>query len=277
MGSSLLIGKTSEIIRRIEQAVIAAGCECERVDGDASAIRRLRRESFDVLITDPETTIDEDLALLDEVRDVSPGVLAMVLAPITTPEDVIAALRARVFVCLSAPHDPKQIAHFAARAAADKDWRIDIEVLSAQPEWVSLRVNCRLLTAERVVSFLDQLHSEVPGSLREDIMSAFREVLLSAMASSKAFNHFKVVEVSAVRTQRTLVFHVRDMVSPYHRYTLAHAAVADAQLVRTMDKLDSKRSAIRPAQFANLLSQRIVDELICSELGNDVLLIKHTA
>jgi len=178
---------------------------------------------------------------------------------------------------LSAPHDPKQIAHFAARAAADKDWRIDIEVLSAQPEWVSLRVNCRLLTAERVVSFLDQLHSEVPGSLREDIMSAFREVLLSAMASSKAFNQFKVVEVSAVRTQRTLVFHVRDMVSPYHRYTLAHAAVADPQPVLRMDKLDSKQSAIRPAQFANLLSQRIVDELICSELGNDVLLIKHTA
>jgi hypothetical protein len=277
MGRSLLIGKTSEIIRSIEQAVVAAGCGCERVDGDASAIRRLRREPFDVVITDPETTIDEDLALLDEVRDVSPGVLAMVLAPITTPEDVIAALRARVFVCLSAPHDPKQIAHFAARAAADKDWRIDIEVLSAQPEWVSLRVNCRLLTAERVVSFLNQLHSEVPGSLREDIMSAFREVLLSAMASSKAFNQFKVVEVSAVRTQRTLVFHVRDMVSAYHRYTLAHAAVADAQTVRMMDKLDSKQSAIRHAPYATLLNQRIVDELICSEFGNDVLLIKHTA
>jgi hypothetical protein len=26
-----------------------------------------------------------------------------------------------------------------------------------------------------------------------------------------------------------------------------------------------------------LLNQRIVDELICSEFGNDVLLIKHTA
>jgi ActR/RegA family two-component response regulator len=277
MGRSLLIGKPSETIRSIAHAVTAAGGACERVDGDASAIRRLRREQFDVVITDPETTIDEDLALLDEVRDLSPGVKAIVLAPITTPEEVIAALRARVFVCLSAPHDPQQIALFAARAAADADWRMDIEVLSAQPEWVSLRVNCRALTADRVLSFLDELHSEVPHDLRQDLMAAFREVLLSAMATSKAFNEFKVVEVSAVRTQRTLVFHVRDMVSPYHRRARAHDAAAGVQTTSVMDKSDANQPAIVQAPYASLLTQHIVDELIWSELGNDILLIKHTS
>src|SRR5208283_3723237 len=121
--------------------------------GGAVAIRLLRQQAFDVVITDPETTIDEGLALSEEMRDIRPGMKAILLAPSSTPEEVIAALRARVFLCFSAPFDAYEIASFACRAATDSDWRTEIEVLSAQPDWVSLRANCHILTAERVVTF----------------------------------------------------------------------------------------------------------------------------
>jgi hypothetical protein len=94
-------------------------------------------------------------------------VKAIVLAPSTTPSEVIAALRARVFVCISAPFDAEQIAGLACKAAGDSDWRTDIEVLSAHPDWVSLRANCRMLTAERVVTFLRELHSKVADPARK--------------------------------------------------------------------------------------------------------------
>ena len=35
--------------------------------------------------------------------------------------------------------------------------RDDIQVLSARPGWVSVRVNCRLLTAERLMTFAKEL------------------------------------------------------------------------------------------------------------------------
>jgi anti-sigma regulatory factor (Ser/Thr protein kinase) len=244
---------------------------------NAGAIRRLRRHSFDVLVTDPETTIEEDLELIEELRDVRPGAKAIMLAPSTTPAEVIAALRARVFVCLSAPFEPDQIAQFVHQAAAESDWRIDIEVLSAQPQWVSLRANCRLLTAERVVTFLGELHSQVSGADRDSLMLAFREILLNAMEHGAAFNQQKVVEISAVRTERTVVFYVRDPGAGFRREKLAHAAIANPDSSPTAHIERREELGMRPGGYGILLAQGVVNELIYSEIGNEVLLIKHTA
>jgi ActR/RegA family two-component response regulator len=272
MSSTLLIGRPSDETRALTDALMAAGCPCERVDGDAAALRRLRHQPFEVVITDPETTIDEDLALLDEVLAVRPDVKPILLAPVATPVEVIAALRARVYVCLTAPYDAAQIAELVSRSKNDDDWRIHIEVLSARPEWVALRASCRTLTAERIVSFLDELHSQVPEALRHDMMQGFRQVLLTSMEISRTANDFKVVDVSAVRTDRTLVFYVRDAMSVFQIRSFAYATAAGSTPPPYPVQLGTKL-----AQYATLLADGVVDECISSELGNEVLLIKHTA
>ena len=276
MSIVLLIGKETDTVRSIAQALAASDCHCERASGGAVAIRRLRQQSFDVVITDPESTIDEGLALVEEMRDIRPGMKAILLAHSSTPEDVIAALRARVYVCFSAPFEFHEIADFACRAATDSDWRTEIEILSAQPDWVSLRANCRILTAERVVTFLGELRSELPEATHNNVMLAFREILLNAMEHGGAFNRHKVVEVSAVHTERTIVFYVRDPGIGFRREALAHAAAGEA----TDPAAHLKRRAemgLRPGGFGILLAQGVVDELIYSEAGNEVLMIKHTA
>ncbi len=277
MSKVLVIGNDSEITRSIFEALAKKQCPSERAHGGADAIRRLRHQPFDVLITCPETTIEEDLALIEEVREIRPGVKSIILAPHTTPEEVIAALRARVFVCMGAPFDAGDIANFAADAVSDADWRTDIEVLSAQPHWVSLRANCRLLTAERLVSFLRELCSELPENTRNDVMLAFREILLNAMEHGAAFNRHKVVEVSAVRTARTIVFYVRDPGSGFRRDAIAHAAVSNAPGDPAAHIEHRDELGMRPGGYGILLAQGIVNELMYSEVGNEVLLIKHTA
>jgi anti-sigma regulatory factor (Ser/Thr protein kinase)/ActR/RegA family two-component response regulator len=275
MNSVLLIGKETDTIGSIAQALAAIDCRCERSSGGAGAIRRLRQQSFDVVITDPETTIDEGLALIEEMRDIRPGMKAILLAHSSTPQEVIAALRARVFVCFSAPFDVNEIAGFACRATTDSDWRTEIEVLSAQPDWVSLRANCHMLTAERVVTFLGELRSELPEPAHDDVMLAFREILLNAMEHGGAFNRHKVVEVSAVRTERTIVFYVRDPGIGFRRDGLAHAA-GDESADAAGHLKRRAEMGMRPGGFGILLAQGVVDELIYSEAGNEVLLIKHT-
>ncbi len=276
MSSVLLIGHESATVESIAQALSARGCECDQASGGAGALRRLRKQSYDVVITDPDTTIDEDLALIEEMREVRPGVKMLLLAPSSTPEEVIGALRARVFVCITAPFDGEQIADFAIQAGCDSEWRTEIEVLSAQRDWLSLRANCRMLTAERVVTFLGELHSELPDAVHEDMMMAFREILLNAMEHGAGFNRHKVVEVSAVRTQRTLVFYVRDPGPGFRREGLAHAAVGNAAGDPAAHLHRREELGMRPGGFGMLLAQGIFDELIYSELGNEVLLIKHT-
>lgn len=70
MSNVLLIGKDSETTRSIMQALADKDCSSECAAGGADAIHRLRRQSFDVLITDPETTIEEDLALIEEMHEI---------------------------------------------------------------------------------------------------------------------------------------------------------------------------------------------------------------
>lgn len=72
-----------------------------------------------MVITNPDSTVEEDLALLGEMRTIRPGVKSIVLARQSTADEVIAALRARVFACFTPPFDPREIANLAHSAASD--------------------------------------------------------------------------------------------------------------------------------------------------------------
>jgi anti-sigma regulatory factor (Ser/Thr protein kinase)/CheY-like chemotaxis protein len=275
MRKVLLIGGETEVNRSIAQALSGNGCMFAFAAGGATAIRRLRAQSYDVVITDPLTSIDEDLALLEEMRVIRPGVRTIILAPYTAPEDVIAALRARVFACFGFPFDIASIAEMACLADVDAEWRNDIEVLSAHRDWVSLRVNCRLLTAERLITFMSELRKELPAPSHEELLMAFREILLNAMEHGGGLDPHKVVEVAAVRTGRAVVFYVRDPGPGFGRDSIPHAAVSNPGEDPTAHLAHRAAEGMRPGGFGILLARGIVNELIYSEVGNEVLLIKH--
>ena len=63
-----------------------AGCTFDDALGEAQALRRLRRHAYDLVITSPISSVGEDLALLEELRGVRPGVKTIVLARSATPD-----------------------------------------------------------------------------------------------------------------------------------------------------------------------------------------------
>src|SRR5262245_58133558 len=92
----LLIAAGPEVKQWMKASALA-DCSVDEAAGSADALGRLRRRSYDAVITSPCTSVAEDLALLEEMRHLRPGVKTILLSPRTTPEDVIAALRAHVF------------------------------------------------------------------------------------------------------------------------------------------------------------------------------------
>jgi anti-sigma regulatory factor (Ser/Thr protein kinase)/CheY-like chemotaxis protein len=245
----------------------------ETAAGTVDALRRLRRQSYDVLLTSPATSIEEDLALVEEARTVRPAVRPIVLAGRAAPQSVIAAMRARVVAVFTQPFDADAIADMVRRAAEAGPWHDGIEVLSAQPDWVAVRLDCSLLTVERILRYVSELRSDVPGADREGLLVAYREVLLNAMEHGAATNPDGLVEVAAVRTERAIVFYVKDpgpgFDPPASPGTAEHEATA-AELLR-------REAAGRPTGgFGLLVARTIVDEMIYSEHANEVLLIKHT-
>lgn len=275
MSRVLVIGSHIQVSREIGDALSAADFPMEYSVGHADTLQRLRMRSFGVVITSPDSDVDEDLALLEEMRAIRPGVKCIVLARQSTPDEVIAALRARVFACFTPPFSVGEITNLACRAASDSQWQDDIQVLSAKPGWVSVRVNCRLITAERLLTFAKELSAQLPEDTREEMMVALREILLNAMEHGAAFNPEQVVEITGVRTARALVFYVRDPGAGFRPESLTHAAVANPSHDPAAHILQREEQGMRPGGYGLLLAVGTVDELIYSAIGNEVLLIKY--
>jgi anti-sigma regulatory factor (Ser/Thr protein kinase) len=156
------------------------------------------------------------------------------------------------------------------------DWRHSIEVLSARRDCISLRVTCHQVTADRLVHFMGEMRRDIPEGQRDELLIAFREMLFNAMEHGAGFDPEKVVEVTAVRTERAIVYHFRDPGGGFQRDMLAQAATpgSDNPLAH-MPYRDAQ--GMRPGGFGILIASQLVDELIYNEAGNEVLLVKHTS
>ena len=263
VGRVLLIGRHSVMTDKLVELIDSQN-PLDFAAGSADALRRLRSVPYEMVITDPDTRIEEDLALLEEIRLVRPGVRAIVLAPTGTPEEIIAALRARVYLCKCAPFDAEDIADYVIRGMSGVSAMMGIEVLSAHRDWISVRIDCHVLTAERLISYLEELQAELPAVPRQELMTAFREVLLDSVAQCAQCHPARVLDVAAVRTVRAIVFYLHDpgMTLPLD------AASSDASTGRA--------NMPGPNEYQSLIARGIVDELIVSETGQELLLIKHT-
>lgn len=271
----LVISREAADLSWLRNAPSLRGSEVESVESEADALRLLRQRDFDVVLTDPGTSVEEDLVLVKELRGLRPKLRIIVLAPEATNHELIAALRAHVFACFSAPYDTNEVVAMLARALAETDWKDGIEVLSARPDWISLRVASRKLTAERLVRLMDELKSDLPDPEREALITAFREILLNAMEHGAGFNPDLVVEVSAVRSQHAIVYYFRDPGPGFDREDLPHAAVSNAPDNPIAHMAYREEHGLRAGGFGMLLTKQLVDELIYNERGNEVMLIKH--
>ena len=251
------------------------GVRFDQASGSMHALRLVRRAFYDVVVTSPKTPVTEDVALVEEMRDVRPAVKAIVLAPTATAEEVVASLRAHVFSCFTAPFDMHEIAEMVQRAIQNPDWKDGIQVVSARADWLSLRVDCQRLAAERLVQFLSELARDLPEVTRDELLAAFREITLNAMEHGAGFAPDQRIEVSAVRTKRAIVYYVKDPGPGYSPDQLPHAAVsnpADDPLAHADKRVEL---GLRPGGFGLLIARKVVDEFLHSEKANEVLLIKH--
>jgi anti-sigma regulatory factor (Ser/Thr protein kinase) len=275
--SILLIGPTCAAESWLRGQPFLADAVLDRAQGSAHALRLLRRRAYDAVVTDCSTSVDEDLALIEEMREIRPLLKVVLLTPAAAPEEVIRALRARVFAVFNAPFEPSEVVEMIRLAVEESEGREGIEVVAATRHWLSLRLDCRRLTAERVVSFLTQLRErDIADPERADLMFAVREVLMNAIEHGGGLDPDQVVEVSAVRTARAIVFYVRDPGQGFQIENLAHAAISNPPDDPTAHFEKRAQAGLRPGGFGLLMARNIVDEMILSEKGNEVLLVKHT-
>jgi DNA-binding response OmpR family regulator len=246
----------------------------DRYDG-LEALSLLETQPCDLVITDVHMPGLNGLELLRRIHKIRPGTKVLVMTAESTPATVISSLRDQASGYFSKPFSLDAVAETVARALRAPAPQGDIEVLSAVPHWIALQLRCQLEIADRLVPFLRELATDLSAEEREDVGTAFRELLLNAIEHGGGSDPNKTVRVDYVRTAKSVMYKILDPGEGFSLNRLPHAAVSNQPEAPYQHCAVRDRLGLRPGGFGILLTRHLADELIYNEKGNEVLLIKH--
>ena len=230
---------------------------------------------YDLVMTDVNMPGLDGLELLERIHRIRPQVRVVVMTVASTPENVTQALRRRAFAYFSKPFTLTAVSEMVERALAGVPSADDIEVLSAVPHWLGLRLRCKPETADRILQFMREMDIGLPAREQENIATAFREILMNAIEHGAGSDPAKTVTITYVRTARAVLYSVRDPGPGFSFDNLPHAAVSNP-IESPMEHAEVREQlGLRPGGFGILMTRELVDELIYNEKGNEVLLIKY--
>jgi anti-sigma regulatory factor (Ser/Thr protein kinase)/ActR/RegA family two-component response regulator len=229
---------------------------------------------YDLIITGDRTSGQEDIDLLRRLRLVRPHTRLIILTDEFTPGDVLNSIRERAFSYFSRPFSTEKFAEIIRGAMTGPYWDDGIEILSATPAWVRVSVRCDVLTANRLLQFYREA-SGLPDAETEEVATAFREILMNAMEHGGKFDPSQYVEVAYIRTRRMVMCKVKDPGTGFSLEELKHSAVANPPDQPFLHMSEREAQGMRPGGFGILMAKKLVDDLLYSEKGNEVLLIKY--
>jgi anti-sigma regulatory factor (Ser/Thr protein kinase) len=264
----LVIGQAPDLQSAADAAIRGLVCTVDQADTVATGLDRLRESAYDVVVAELD-----DTEALKSLRAARPASRLVLIADRSTPGAVIEAMRQDAYCYFSRPFDMDLAAGIIRQALEALGFEDDIELLSALPEYLMLRLRCALDTADRLVQFCREIPVDLPEEEKLSVADAFREMLLNAIEHGGKLNPKDWVKVARVRTGRTLVYYIQDPGEGFQRNALAHAASAQGDPIAHVEvRMDQ---GMRPGGFGILITSQLVDEVLYNEQGNEVILIKY--
>jgi anti-sigma regulatory factor (Ser/Thr protein kinase) len=150
-----------------------------------------------------------------------------------------------------------------------------IEVISALPEWVELRVPCDLAATPAIEKLLARLDADLPQEINEAINYAFREMLGNAVEYGCRLDPSEHIEVRFVRLKRAFICRIKDPGAGFDPARLEHAAVSNPEDDPLRHASVRDERGLRAGGFGILLASRLVDELVYNERHNELMFVKY--
>jgi CheY-like chemotaxis protein len=245
------------------------------VSNASEALARLESEPYHLILTDIRMPGLDGLELLQRVQRRWPSTPVVVMTAHNTPEHVVRSLQEKAFAYFSKPFSSAAVLEMIALALRKPAAGDDIDILSARPCWIALRLRCKLETADRILQFLRELPVALPAEQRDEIAVAFRELLLNAIEHGGRLDPEQKVEVACIRLSGAIIYYIRDPGEGFSLDTLAHAAVANPAGEPLRHVSVRQQFGMRPGGFGILITQQIADDVMYNEKGNEVLLVKY--
>jgi DNA-binding NarL/FixJ family response regulator len=272
--TALVVDANPEVEEVLTRTLVANSWSIRHVSNNLAALAWAETTHCDLIITSEKTSGKQDVELLRMIRRVRPHTKLIILTDAATPADVIASMRERAFSFFSRPFSSESLASMIRSAAEGPCWDEGIEVLSATPNWIRLAASCDMRTAERLVQFINEI-ADLPEAEKEDVASAFREILMNAIEHGANFNPNEFVEISYLRSKHMVMCRVKDPGEGFSLDEIRHCALSNPPEDPIRHANYREEQGMRAGGYGVLVARELVDELIYSEKGNDVLLIKY--
>ncbi len=271
----LIVDDDPDIHRLLTAALAGENYSIEDKYDGLEALSLLETKPFDLVITDIRMPGMDGLELSRRIRVLRPDTKVLVMTAESTPAAVISALRDEALGYFSKPFSLNAVVDMVASALSAPASRGDIEVLSAIPRWISLQLRCKLEVADRLVSFVREIGTDLSAEEREDVGAAFRELLMNAIEHGGHSDPSKTVRVDYIRTAKSMIYKIWDPGEGFSFDELPHAAVSNSPDAPCQHFEVREKLGLRPGGFGILLTRKLADELIYNQKGNEVLLIKY--
>ncbi|HMF74876.1 MAG TPA: ATP-binding protein [Bryobacteraceae bacterium] len=150
-----------------------------------------------------------------------------------------------------------------------------IEVQSASSDWTRLQLSPSNEARERITAFVRSTLADLPGDLCEQLSLAVDELLGNSIEHGARADTRATIKFTLLRTARLIVFHIGDPGPGFSFDAMAHAAISNPPKEPLRHAEYRAQVGMRPGGFGIMLVKQIADELLYSEAGNEVVMIKY--
>jgi CheY-like chemotaxis protein/anti-sigma regulatory factor (Ser/Thr protein kinase) len=253
----------------------SADRDIESAFNGQEALSKVLAHSYDLVLTDINMPLLDGLALLIKIRAARPEMMVVVMTAESTPERVVASIREQAHGYVTKPFSRETIANIVDSALSASIAPDDVEVISARPGWISLRLRCKLGVADRLTQFFLELVADIDPEEREGVSTAFRELLTNAIEHGGHSDPRQWVSLTYMRGARSIMYYIRDPGEGFSFENLPHAAVSNRPGTPFEHSEIRDKLGMRPGGFGILMTRNFADEVLYSQKGNEVMLIKY--
>ncbi len=271
MSEKILLIDDDPVLRKIVTSALADYAVTGVASGE-EGLALFQSQQFRLVICDLMLPGIAGLEAMRRIRLERPAQPVMVVSAFGTEENLLASLREHVIDFIVKPFSVQEIQSAVKNILACER---SIEVISASPKWIELRVPARFQVASSLDSFLTNLQVEIDQETRENVSIAFRELINNAIEHGCKGDPEGMLLVSYVRLKRGILYRIQDPGRGFNMGAIPHAAISNPPTDALQHLKIREQMGMRPGGFGLFWLHTMADELVYNECGNDVLFIKY--
>jgi DNA-binding response OmpR family regulator len=276
----LVVDDDPEIQDLVSFTLRNEGYEVRQAQDALKGLDIIEKDNIDLVLLDVMMPEMDGLEMLSRLRARNKDLRVIVMTALSAPEAGLSALRDHASDFLTKPFDLTQLLSSIKSVLELEPRDIQIEVLSARPEWIELRVPCDIAAIDPLERLMSQLKTDLPQLTRETVTYAFREMLRNAIEHGGKNDPTQFVEVGYLRSPRIILYRIKD---PGKGFTIESLYRGEGAIAAFLNPEDDplqharvrEEQGIRPGGFGILIARDLVDEMIYNEKHNEVILIKY--